>query len=326
MRAIQMSETGGPQVLRAVEAARPVPGEGQVLIRVAAAGVNYTDVMARQGVYLTRESAPALPAVPGSEVAGTVAAVGPGVAAPAVGSRVAALVHGGYAEYAVAPAELAFPLPVEVDFAEAVGYLVQGITAMQLLRDCARMRAGERVLVHSAAGGVGTLAVQLAKELGASSVVATAGSRQKLELAASLGADVCVDYTQADWSQEVLAATDGHGVDIVLDAVGGDVTEQSLACLGSFGRLLVYGISNKRLATFAGTQLMARNQTVSGYWLRSRMAEEKGTTDVVPELLELAAQGKIKTVVQHVFPLDQAGKAHQAISDRQTVGKVVLLV
>jgi NADPH:quinone reductase len=326
MRAIQMSETGGPQVLRPVEAARPVPGEGQVLIRVAAAGVNYTDVMARQGVYLTRESAPALPAIPGSEVAGTVAAVGPGVAAPAVGSRVAALVQGGYAEYAVAPAELAFPLPVEVDFAEAVGYLVQGITAMQLLRDCARMRAGERVLVHSAAGGVGTLAVQLAKELGASSVVATAGSRQKLELAASLGADVCVDYTQADWSQEVLAATDGRGVDIVLDAVGGDVTEQSLACLGSFGRLLVYGVSNKRLASFAGTQLMARNQTVGGYWLRSRMAEEKGTTDVVPELLELAAQGKIKTVVQHVFPLDQAGKAHQAISDRQTVGKVVLLV
>ena len=325
MRAIRMDETGGPQVLRPVEIDRPEPGEGQVLIRVAAAGVNFTDVMARQGIYVTRDGMPALPVVPGSEVAGIVAAVGPGVLEPVVGSRVAALVNGGYAEYAVAPSELAYPLPENVDFAEAVAYLVQGITAWQLLQDCARLHAGERVLVHSAAGGVGTLAVQLAKEFGASAVIATAGSRPKLDLAAELGADVCVDYTGADWSQEVLSATDGQGVDVVLDAVGGDVTEQSLACLAPFGRLMVYGVSSKRLASFAGSQLMHKNQTVGGYWLRSRMAQDKSSTDVVPKLLKLAGENRLKAVVRHAFPLEQAAESHQAISDRRTVGKVVLL-
>src|SRR4051794_30606125 len=274
MNAIRMHETGGVEVLRVEDVDTPVPGEGEVLIRVAVAGVNYTDVMARQGVYMSRDAALDLPAVLGTEVAGVVTAAGPGVPEQIVGKRVIAFVHGGYAEYAIAPVRLVAELPAALDFAVAVSFLVQGVTAWQLLRDCGRLEAGQSVLVHSAAGGVGTLAVQLAKALGASTVVATAGSADKRRLALELGADVALDYTSPDWVEQVLEATDGRGVDIVLDAVGGDIGELSLGCLAPFGRLVVYGVASKRLASFAGSQLMQRNQSVVGYWLTSRLDEQ----------------------------------------------------
>src|SRR3954469_24984791 len=192
MNAIRMHETGGVEVLRVEDVDTPVPGAGEVLIRVAVAGVNYTDVMARGGVDTSREAALDLPAVLGTEVAGVVTAAGPGVPQEIVGQRVIAFVHGGYAEYAIAPVALVAELPAALDFAVAVAFLVQGVTAWQLLRDCGRLEAGQSVLVHSAAGGVGTLAVQLAKALGASTVVATAGSADKRRLALELGADVAL--------------------------------------------------------------------------------------------------------------------------------------
>jgi NADPH2:quinone reductase len=330
MRAIRMHETGSPEVLRLDEVDVPTAGEHQVLIRVAVAGVNFTDVMARQGVYLTRDAAPQLPAVPGTEVAGVVTAAGPGAPSDLVGRRVVAFVRGGYAEYAVAPVALVTELPDGVDLDSAVACLVQGVSAWQLLSDCGRVQPGESVLVHSAAGGVGTLAVQLARVLGASIVVGTAGSSEKRRLAGELGADVTVDYSAGDWPETVLEATGGRGVDVVLDAVGGDVGERSLECLARFGRLVVYGVASRRLASFAGSQLMHKNQSVIGYWLTDRLALESGdgraNGKVVPHLLGLVEAGELRGVVRHAFPLEAAAEAHRAIGDRRTVGKVVLTV
>ncbi len=325
MKAIRMHETGSPEVLKVDEIEVPVPGAGQVLIRVGVAGVNFTDVMARQGVYISKDAAPALPAILGTEVAGVIAAIGPGVPAELAGQRVVAFVRGGYAEYAIAPAALATTLPASVDLAEATAFLVQGVSAWQLLKDCARIEPGQSVLVHSAAGGVGTIAVQLAKAFGASTVIATAGSADKRKLASELGADFEVDYTLPDWADVVLGSTGGRGVDVVLDAVGGDVGEQSLTCLAPFGRLVVYGVSSKRISPFAGSQLMHKNQSVIGYWLTGRLERDgQAIADIVADLLKLAASGQVRGVVRHAFPLEDAAGAHRAISDRRTVGKVAL--
>jgi NADPH:quinone reductase len=327
MKAVRIHETGSPEVLRVDEVGVPVPGQGQVLIRVGVAGVNFTDVMARQGMYISKDAAPDLPVILGTEVAGVVVAAGPGASQDLVGQRVIAFVRGGYAEYAIAPAGLLCELPAGIDLAEATSFLVQGVSAWQILRDCGRIEAGQSVLVHSAAGGVGTVAVQLAKALGAATVLATAGSADKRKLAADLGADATVDYTLPDWADEVLAVTGGRGVDIVLDAVGGDVGEQSLACLAPFGRLVVYGVSSKRISPFSGSQLMHKNQSVIGYWLTGRLAQDgEPIRQTVAHLLKLAADGRLRGVVRHAFPLEGAAQAHRAISDRRTVGKVVLTI
>lgn len=327
MKAVRIHETGSPEVLQLEEVGIPVPGDGQVLIRVGVAGVNFTDVMARQGVYISRNAAPTLPTILGTEVAGVVTATGPGVADDLIGKRVIAFVRGGYAEYAIAPYRLVAQLPPSIDLADATSFLVQGVTGWQLLRDCGRIQPGETVLVHSAAGGVGTLAIQLAKEFGASTVIATAGSAEKLKLAGELGADVVVDYTLADWADAALEATGGRGVDIVLDAVGGEVSEQSLRCLALYGRLVSYGVSSSLLAAFSGSQLMQKNQAVIGYWLTGRLASgSEPIMEAVEGLLDLADRHRIRAVVRHVFPLDKAADAHRAISARRTVGKVVLTV
>jgi NADPH2:quinone reductase len=223
MKAVRIHETGSPEVLRVDDVDIPVPGQGQVLIRTGVAGVNFTDVMARQGVYISAGSAPRLPVILGTEAAGVVAATGPGVPADLAGRRVVAFVHGGYAEYAIAPLDLVTELQPGVDLAEATAYLVQGVSAWQLLRDRGRLESGQTVLVHAAAGGVGSLAVQLAKTLGAGTVIATAGSPAKQKLATELGADAVIDYTMPGWADDVLAATGGRGADIILDAVGGDM-------------------------------------------------------------------------------------------------------
>jgi NADPH:quinone reductase len=327
MKAVRIHETGGPEVLRVADVDAPAPGPDQVLIRVGVAGVNFTDVMARQGVYIAAAAAPQLPAILGTEVAGVVAATGPGVPGELAGRRVIAFVRGGYAEYAIAPLDLVTELPPGVDLAEATAYLVQGVSAWHLLTDCGRVAPGQSVLVHSAAGGVGTLAVQLARVLGASTVIATAGTAAKQKLAAELGADVVLDYSMPGWAEEVLASTGGRGADIILDAVGGDIGEQSLECLAPFGRLVTYGVSSKRIAPFAGTQLMHKNQTITGYWLTSRLAaDSRSVTSVVTNLLKLAETRQLRPVVRHAFPLEGAAAAHRAISDRRTVGKVVLTV
>ncbi len=323
MQAIRIHETGGPEVMRLEEVETPTPAQGEVLVKIAAAGINYADLAQRRGAYLTRTQTPM---TLGLEVAGTVAAHGPGVSAPPVGTRVIAFVNGGYAEYAIASATALIPIPESLDFAHAAAFAVQGLTAYQTLRESGRLQPGESVLVHAAAGGVGTLAVQLARLMGAGQVIGTASSERKLELVRRLGADTAIDYTQDDWVEQVQKATGGRGVDIVLEVVGGSVAEKSLQCLAPFGRMVIIGAASGERPQFSGVQLMYKNLSVVGYWLSAWMSRPEKIAVATVELMQFLAHGSLEIVVGQTFPLAQAADAHRAIAERTTTGKVVLLV
>ncbi len=323
MKAIRINETGGPEVMHLEEIETPIPGEGEVLIKVAAAGVNYADLAQRQGAYLTRTRTPM---TLGVEVAGTVAALGPGVSTPAEGGRVVAYVNGGYAEYALAQATTVIPIPPSLDFPQAAAFPVQGLTAYQLLRESAHIQPGESVLVHAAAGGVGTFAVQLAKLMGAGIVVGTASNSSKIDLIRKLGADAAINYTEDNWVEQVKNATRGQGSDIILEMVGGEIAEQSLKCLAPFGRMVIYGAASGKIAQFSGIQLMYKNQAIIGYWLTSQLRRADRIAMAAMELMQFLASGKLQIIVGQTFPLADVAQAHQAIAERRTMGKVVLLV
>ena len=323
MKAIRIHETGGPEVMRLEEIERPAPQAGEVLIQVAAAGINYADLAQRQGTYLTRTR---VPTTLGFEVAGTVVELGPGVTAPAIGTRVATFGNGGYAEYTTALASTVLPIPPALDFVHAAAFPVQGLTAYQLLRESARIEKGESVLVHAAAGGVGTLAIQLARLMGAGKVLGTASSAGKLELVRRLGADSAINYTEENWAEQVMQATDGKGPDIILEMVGGSIAEQSLQCLAPYGRMVVFGAASGQVTQFTGIQLMYKNQAVIGYWLTAWMQRPDRIARAVSELMQYLAEGKLEIIVGATFPLAEAAAAHQAIAERKTTGKVVLLV
>jgi NADPH2:quinone reductase len=323
MKAVRINETGDPEVMHIEEIETPAPKNGEVLIKVAAAGINYADLAQRQGAYLTRTHTPT---TLGFEFAGTVEALGPGVTSPAVGTRVVAFGDGGYAEYALAQAATTIPIPNMLDFTHAAAFPVQGITAYQLLRESAHIQAGESVLVHAAAGGVGTLAIQLARLLGAGTVIGTASNAQKLELIRRLGADAAINYTEENWSEQVKQATDGKGPDIILEMVGGSIAEQSLQCLAPFGRMVIYGAASNQIAQFTGIQLMYKNQAVIGYWLASQMRRPDHIARAALELMQYLISGKLEIVVGQTFPLAAAAEAHKAIAERKTTGKVVLVV
>jgi NADPH:quinone reductase len=323
MKAIRINETGAPEVMHLEEIETPTPKGGEVLVKVAAAGINYADLAQRQGAYLTRTITPA---TMGFEFAGTVAAHGPGVTSPALGTRVVAFGEGGYAEYALAPVNSVIPIPDTLDFAHAAAFPVQGLTAYQLLRESAHIENGESVLVHAAAGGVGTLAVQLAKLMGAGTVIGTASNDDKLALARRLGADVTINYTEDNWAEQVKNATGGKGADIILEMVGGSIAEQSLQCLAPYGRMVIYGAASGEVVQFTGVQLMYKNQAIIGYWLTSQLRRADHVARALMALMQYLATGKLEIIVEHTYPLAEAVEAHKAIAARKTVGKVVLLV
>ncbi|MEA2318568.1 MAG: NADPH:quinone reductase, partial [Solirubrobacteraceae bacterium] len=233
MRAIQQTEFGGPEVLRLVEVAVPAPGDGEVLVRVTRAGLNFADTHQRRNEYL---AAADLPLIPGAEVAGV---------REDTGERVVALCGtGGYAEYATAPETLTFPIPEGVSDGTALALLLQGLTAWHLYRTSARVQKGETVVVHAAAGGVGSLAVQLGRPMGAGRIIATASTAEKRALALELGADAAVDAAPDGLADRLVEANDGRRVDVVLEMAGGKVFDESLAALAPFGRLVTYGIAS----------------------------------------------------------------------------------
>jgi len=323
MKAIRIHETGSPEVMHLEEIETPTPGQGEVLIKIAAAGINYADLAQRQGAYLTRTRTPM---TLGFEVAGTVAAPGPGVNGPPVGTRVVAFVNGGYAEYAVASAYSLIPIPDTLDFAHAAAFPVQGLTAYQTLHESGRLQPGENVLVHAAAGGVGTLAVQLARLMGAGKVIGTASNETKLDLVHRLGADAAINYTEDSWVEQVKVATAGRGVDVVLEVVGGKIAEESLQCMAPFGRMVIIGAASGQRPQFTGTQLMYKNLSVTGYWLSAWMNYPDHIAAATMELMKFLASGKLQIIVGQTFPLAEAAAAHRAIAERKTTGKVVLLV
>ena len=322
MKIIRYDEYGGPEVLRVEEVPVPQAGPGEVLVRVEAAGLNFADTMQRRNASVQPTS---LPAFPGGEIAGTVEAVGEGVTTIAGGSNVMAVVSGGgYAEFAVVPVGMVFPLPPGLSNYQALGLQLQGLTAYLLLKETAHMQAGKRVLVHSAAGGVGSLLVQLAKILGAGQVIATASSQEKLDLARSLGADTAVNYTDRDWPQQVKDASGGTGVDIVLDAVGGDIFRRSFECLAPFGYIINYGNASGESSIVDMRQLTMPNQSASGFYLGAYFGRPQLIEDAYGVLFSEAASGTLKVHAEEVFPLEQAAEAHRRIEGRQTTGKVFL--
>ena len=322
MKAIVVEEFGEPEVLRHADVERPEPGAGEVLIEVRSAGINYADTMRRRNQYLVRQE---LPFVPGSEVAGIVAEVGEGVENVSTGDRVVSLIGtGGYAEYAVAQAGAIIPLPDGLDFDEAAAIPLQGLTAYHILTTSGAMKEGESVLVHAAAGGVGTLAVQMAKLMGAGKVIATASSRTKLDLAESLGADVLIDYTEEDWPEKVREATDGNGADIILEMVGGDFLEKNFKCLNVFGRMVVYGAASGERGTVVPVDMMNKCHAVVGFWLIQIMNRPDLFVPSLQEMLGWISSGDLKLIIGGSYPLEDAAESHRALEGRETTGKIIL--
>ncbi|MFK3735955.1 zinc-binding alcohol dehydrogenase family protein [Streptomyces sp. NPDC088090] len=300
MLAIRFDRFGGPEVLTPVEIPVPVPGPGETLIAVEAAGVNFADTFQVDGSYL---SADLLPHVPGGEVVGRTED----------GRRVLAKVGHGYAQYAVARESALVELDEELDAAQALALLTQGLTAWHLLRSAARLRAGESVVVHSAAGGVGSLAVQLAREFGAGRVLAQASTPEKERLARELGADETVRYPLP------LRA------DVILDAAGGELFEHALGSLADFGRLVTYGnASRTAFAALDPARLSRLNASVVGFWLRPTLARPGALREPLEELLALTRAGRLRPVTGAEYPLAEARRAHADLLDRRTTGKVVL--
>ncbi|MDQ0795371.1 zinc-binding dehydrogenase [Streptomyces sp. B1I3] len=300
MLAIQFDHFGGPEVLRPVELPVPVPGPGEVLLDVEAAGVNFADTHQVDGSYL---DADALPYVPGSEVVGRTPD----------GRRVLARVSHGYAEQVVAKESALLEAPEDLGAAEALALMMQGLTAWHLLRTSARLRTGESVVVHSAAGGVGSLAVQLAREFGAGKILAQVSSPAKERLVLDLGADAVVTYPLQEKA------------DVILDAVGGDLFDQALGSLASFGRLVTYGNAARTGFTPVDPARLGRlNASVVGFWLRPTLAVPGAVDGPLKELFALVAEGRLKPVTGADYPLTEARRAHEDLLARRTVGKVVL--
>ncbi|MFI5695590.1 zinc-binding alcohol dehydrogenase family protein [Kribbella sp. NPDC051586] len=312
MRAIQVTQFGGPEVLVPTELDPPVAGRDQLLVEVSAAGVNFADTHRTDGSY---RGGVTLPFVPGVEIVGRTN-----------GRRILSPIFetgGGYAEYAVAPAHRAVDVPDEVSDGQALALLIQGLTAWHVLKNSARLSPGETVLVNAAAGGVGSLAVQLAKHFGAGRVIATASTDAKRELALRLGADVAVDNNPDGYAERVLKATDG--VDVVLDSTGGATMLAGLECLAGFGRLVNYGNAGREGRPSVDPSALAqRNLSVAGFWLVPAMDLPGGYVEPLTELLALTAAKKLTPLVGGEYPLEEARHSHEDLLARRTTGKLVL--
>lgn len=314
MRAVQINEFGGPEVLEVTDVPKPVPGEDEVEIEVSRAGINYADTHQAENSYLAPAS---LPLIPGTEVAGRTAE----------GRRVVALLgSGGYAERAVAATATTFDIPDGIDDGTALALVLQGLTAWHLLRTSARMREGETVAVLAAAGGVGTIAVQLARELGAGRVIGAASTEQKRALATDLGADAVLDSRAEDLTDALRTANDGEAVDVVLEMVGGEVTGACLSALAPFGRLVHFGQASRTAPEPVDPgYLMYKSRAVAGFWLMHCMrAPDRHLREPLGELFELVRAGRLRAVVGEVYGLSEADRAHRELRERDTVGKLLL--
>ncbi len=324
MTAIEISEPGGPEVL--VPGTRPIPeaGAGEILVKVAAAGVNRPDVLQRQGSYAPP---PGASDIPGLEIAGEVAALGSEVRDPRLGDPVVALVSGGgYAEYCAAPAAQCLPRPRGLDWAAAAALPETFFTVWSNLFDRAGLQAGESVLVHGGSSGIGTTAIQLAKAFGAR-VFVTAGSAEKCAACEALGAERAIDYKQADFVTVVKELTDGTGVDVILDMVGGDYIPRNIKALATDGRLCFIAFLGGPKAEVNFASVMLKRLTLTGSTLRPRSVAFKAAIagklrDRVWPLIEA---GRIRPVLHKTFPLTQAAEAHRLMESSTHIGKIVLI-
>ena len=312
MRAIQIKEFGGPEVLQLSDLPDPEPQDGEVTVNVSRAGINFADTHLRRDEYL----APAeLPFIPGMEVSGRTEG----------GDRVTALLSsGGYAEKVAVPSESLVPVPDAVSDDQAAAVLLQGLTAWSILRVSAHLEKGETVVVQAAGGGTGTLAVQLAKRLGAGRVIALASSAQKRELALRLGADAAVDSRSDDLTTEILDANGGEQVDIVLEMSGGSAFDDCLSALAPFGRLVTFGLASGEPNKVRNADLMASSRAVVGFWLVHLFKRPDLMREGIGELLAAVASGELEPVIGEVYALPEAPRAHIDLQERRTTGKLLL--
>lgn len=311
MKAIQIEEFGGPEKLELVELPEPEAGDGQVVVEVARSGINFADTHATRNDYLAEQS---LPLVPGGEISGRTPD----------GTRVAALLGGGgYAQKVLVPEQMLIPIPDGVDDDQAAALLLQGLTAMALVRRCARVEPGETLLVEAAGGGTGSLAVQLGKRAGAK-VIGLASSEEKRELVERLGADATVDSRTEDLKEAILAANDGERVDAVLHMSGGDAFDAEFSALAPFGRMVVFGIASREQRDVSTAGLLRGSRTVIGFWLVHLMMRPAEVAPMIGELFAAVAGGDLEVSVGEVYPLSEAARAHEDIIARRTSGKLLL--
>jgi len=336
MRQVWIPKVGEPEVLELREAPDPEPKDGQIRVRVQASGINFADIMARMGLY---PDSPKLPAVVGYEVAGTVDGVGEGVGGISDGDRVVCMTRfGGYSDVICAPQAAVRAIPDNLDFEGAASIPVNYLTAWLMLVRLGNVRSGEKVLVHACAGGVGLAAVQICRHFGAEVIgTASAGKHQRL---LDMGVSACIDYRTQDFQEEVKRLTDGRGVDIALDAVGGESFRKSYKSLTSFGRLFIFGASSlapgtkrswisalkglSKMGSFKPLQLMSHNKGVYGVNLGHLWHRGDELAAMLGEILDLFADGTFKPVVDRSFPFSEAAAAHRYIQERKNYGKVVL--
>ncbi len=311
MKAIQIEEFGGPEVLRLVDLPDPEPGEGQVLVEVARSGINFADTHATRNDYLAEQS---LPMIPGAEVSGRTPD----------GRRVAALLGGGgYAQKVLVPEALLIPLPDQVSDDQAAAMLLQGLTAMALVRRCARIEAGETIVVEAAAGGTGTLAVQIAKRAGAK-VIALASSEEKRGLCERLGADATVDSRSESLGEAIREANGGERVDAVLHMSGGDAFDAEMGVLAPLGRMVVFGIASREQRDVSTAALLRGSKAVIGFWLVHLLARQDLAVPMIGELVGAVASGELEVTVGGVYPLAEAPRAHEDLIARRSSGKLLL--
>jgi NADPH2:quinone reductase len=321
MKAIRVHETGGPEALQLNDIPMPEPGPGEARIKVAAAGLNFIDVYQRMGIYPLE-----VPFVPGGEAAGVVEAVGPDVADLAPGDRVAYAMHtGSYSDYAVIPSWKLVPVPHEVDLNLAAAVMLQGLTAHYLTYSTYELGPEDTALIHAAAGGVGHLLVQLARQRGAR-IIATVSNEEKAQLAQGDGADEVILYTQTDFEAETKRLTDGRGVDVVYDSVGVDTFDKSLNCLRPRGYMVLYGASSGPVPPMDPQTL---NLKGSLYLTRPSlgvyMADREELLWRANDLFTMMAEGNLNVRVDQTFPLADAAEAHRYLEGRQTKGKVLII-
>ena len=325
MICVEISQPGGPEVLKPVERPDPVPGPGEVLIRVAAAGVNRPDVLQRRGAY---PPPPGASDLPGLEVAGTIAAAGAGVEGWRIGDAVCALVSGGgYATMCVAPAPQCLRVPAALDLVAAAAIPETFFTVWTNVFDRGRLRAGETALFHGGTSGIGTTAIQLAAARGAT-VFATAGSDEKVRACEALGARRAINYRTQDFVEVIREVTGGTGVNLILDIMGGSYLNRNLAALAVDGRLVQIGLMGGESATVDLRRVLGRRLTITGSTLRPRPVEEKGAiaAALAREVWPLLEAGTIKPIVYKTFPLTDAADAHRLMESSEHIGKVVLTV
>ena len=312
MKAIQITQFGGPDVMELVDLPDPLPSDSEESIDVSCIGINYADTHQTENSYLSKQT---LPLIPGLEVVGKTAS----------GRRVlAGATTGGYAQKALAPKAMCVDIPDSVSDEQAIAMLVQGTTAWHILKTMAHVKPGESVVVQAGAGGVGTLAIQLAKMWGAK-VIAVTSSDSKNQLAKSLGADATVDANSADLAAAMIAANGGNRIDIVLEMVGGKTFDSSLEVLAPFGRLVTFGMASRTAPTpIHPGVLMGGTKTVAGFWLSHCFGKKELMGDVLTELFALISSGALKPVIGATYGLSEAKLAHQAMLARQTTGKVTL--